>query len=332
MMINFKEVWESINSESRIDDSLAFAAREIQTNAKSKIFLASNFLLKTRYLFVLIEDLPKISVFPKFQGMEISIKKTTLGLYKERNFLCIKQSIEELDNIFELVISDIANTIVNILPESNILNTIMISIETWKLFFEKNKNKALSLERQKGLFGELVYLRDFVFNNIDIPAGIESWKGPDRAYHDFEFKKIAVEIKTTTGKEHKKFIISSEKQLDKLELDELYLGLFSLNIHYNEIGQNLIEIIDDCYKLITDYSAALYTFNLKLLKSGFLEEHISEYKTRFSVSSIDFFEIKEDFPKIIKSNLPLGLGDIKYSVMVSACEKFKIDYNQIKLD
>ena len=331
-MINFKEIWESINNESKNDDSLAFAAREIQTDSKSKLFLASNIPLNKRLLFVLLENVPENISFPKFQGIEISIFKTSLGFYKDKNFLCLKQSIEGVDNIFELVISDIANTIINMTPEKNLITTFLDSLETWKQFFEKNKSKSLSIEKQKGLFGELIYLRDFVFKEIDFSTAIESWKGPDRAYHDFEFKKMAVEIKTTSGKEHKKFMISSEKQLDMLELDNLYLGLFSLNVHFNDIGQTLTDLIDECDNLLSEFSAARYAFDLKLLKSGFLQEHKLEYNTRFSISSIDFFEIKDDFPKIIKNNLPTGLGDIKYSVMVSACERFKIDNNQIKLD
>lgn len=332
MMINFKEIWESINNESKNDDSLAFAAREIQTDSISKLFLASNIIQNKRLLFVLIENVPENISFPKLQGMDISINKTSLGFYKDKDFLCLKQIIDGVDNIFELVISDIANSIINMPPENNVVATILNSLETWKLFFEKNKNKSLSVEKQKGLYGELTYLRDFVLKEIDFSTAIESWKGPDRAYHDFEFKKIAVEIKTTSGKEHKKFMISSEKQLDSLELDNLYLGLFSLNVHFNDIGQTLIDIIEECDILLTEFPAARYAFNLKLLKSGYLPEHRFEYKTRFSISSIDFFEIIADFPRITKNNLPIGLGDIKYSVMVSACERFKIDNYQIKLN
>lgn len=332
MMINFTEIWNSINNESKNDNSLAFAAREIQTDTNAKLFLASNIIQNKRLLFVLVENMPDNVSFPKIQGMDISINKTSLGFYKDKDFLCLKQIIEGVDNIFELVISDIANSIINMPIENNVVSTIINSLETWRLFFEKNKNKSLSIEKQKGLYGELTYLRDYVLKQIDYSKAIESWKGPDRAYHDFEFTKIAVEIKTTSGKEHKKFIISSEKQLDLLELDNLYLGLFSLNIHFNNIGQTLIDIIEECDNILAEFPAAKYAFNLKLLKSGFLYEHKSDYKTRFSISSIDFFEIIDDFPRIIKQNLPIGLGDIKYSVMVSACERYRIDNNQIKLD
>ena len=31
-------------------------------------------------------------------------------------------------------------------------------------------------------------ISDYVLNQIDYSKAIESWKGPDRAYHDFEFK------------------------------------------------------------------------------------------------------------------------------------------------
>lgn len=330
-MINYKEIWESLNIESKIDEQLVFAAREIPTNSELKIFLASNYILGKRFLFVLLDKQDFNTLFPSLQGMEISIVKTTLGLYKNKKFLCLKQSVDVLDDIFELVISDIANSLINIQFSNNILTTILNSIERWRLFFQSDTNKLLSIERQKGLFGELFFLRDIVFNKIGFSAAIDSWKGPDNANHDFEFKKSAIEIKTTSGKEHKKFFISSEKQLDKLELDELYLCVLSLNTHNNDIGQTLSDIVEECNHLMSGNVAAQYSLKLKLFKSGYLEENKSDYNLRFTVSQIEYFHIKDNFPRITKDNLPLGLGDLSYSVMISACEKFKINDKELNI-
>jgi hypothetical protein len=38
-----------------------------------------------------------------------------------------------------------------------------------------------------------------------------------------------------------------------------------------------------------------------------------------------FFNVVEGFPRILQGILPDGIGDLKYSVVVSACTSFEIN-------
>ena len=65
-------------------------------------------------------------------------------------------------------------------------------------------------------------------------------------------------------------------------------------------------------------------FQIKLAKYGFNEVHGDKYTIGFSIQEMKFFEIVEEFPRILQRNLPDGIGDLKYSIVVSACNPFEI--------
>lgn len=327
MMIDFKEIWDSLNSESKEEATLKFAAREINTSSRYKLFLGSNYNSAIRYLFILLENEKQDFSFPRFQGMDISIISGSIGFYKNRNFICIKQNITGLENVFELVITSICKSILSINENEDLITHLVNDLNEWRIFFDKYKGNLIPLEKQKGLFGELYFIQNYLLQKYNASEIIEMWKGPDGAHHDFEFDRIAIEIKTTANKEHKKFTISSEKQLDNLGLDNLYLCLFSLNIHENEIGISLFEIANQLVESMN--SVDRFNFEIKLLKAGLSLKNKIENNYRFTLADNQFFEVKDGFPKITYANIPSGVGDLKYSVMVSACIPYKLDFKKI---
>jgi hypothetical protein len=61
-------------------------------------------------------------------------------------------------------------------------------------------------------------------------------------------------------------------------------------------------------------------------------EALSEkYTVGFSLFGMKFFEITEGFPRLLQRNLPDGVGDLKYSVVVAACTSFEITTDILKL-
>jgi hypothetical protein len=328
MMIDFKEIWDSLNNESNTEESLKFAVREINTSSKYKLFLGSNYNSSTRYLFVLLENEKHDISFPRFQGMDITIVNTSIGFYKNRNFICLKQNIRGLENVFELVITAICKAIISLSEEADLIICLENELNEWKLFFDKYKSNLMSLEKQKGLFGELYFIQNYLIKKYNTDDIIQIWKGPEGSHHDFEFNRTAIEIKTTSNKEHKKFTISSEKQLDNLGLDHLYLCLFSLNVHENDIGISLLELANQLVEKMNTVDR--FNFEIKLLKAGLNLNDTIENSYRFTVADNQFFEIRNSFPRITNTGIPSGVGDLKYSVMVSACASYKVDYNNLK--
>lgn len=57
---------------------------------------------------------------------------------------------------------------------------------------------GLSLEKEVGLFGELLVL-EYLINKIGAGRAVASWQGPLSEEHDFVFGDVHLEIKTTSG-------------------------------------------------------------------------------------------------------------------------------------
>ena len=78
---------------------------------------------------------------------------------------------------------------------------------------KKQNLDALSENSQIGLYGELYFLRNFLKSFHNQYKCIFSWKGPEKSIQDFQFEDMAIEVKTTHGKNHQKIHIANEKTI-----------------------------------------------------------------------------------------------------------------------
>lgn len=332
-MNNYRAIWESINMESRSKSEKTHIARKIPSSGVYAVFLATDFARFKRLLYVCLGNrhLPLIEKLPSFRGLEISICKINLGEYINSNFLRLEQTIPHTENIFESVIADVCERIIQIENESGLENVLLQVLNEWRVFFEKEEAEILSLTRQKGLFSELLFLRDVMFPKFGFSLALSYWTGADRTNHDFQIGTNGIEIKSTSSKEHRKFVVASEKQLDSTGLDHLYLVLYGLNIHANMPGGTLPALIDEIEMLIQDEQIAVFLFTVKLAKSGYHPNHRDDYTVGFSVGIIKTYEVAESFPRLLSNNLPNGIGDLKYSVVAAACEPFLLQTDILNL-
>ncbi len=151
------------------------------------------------------------------------------------------------------------------------------------------------------------------------------WTGSERTNHDFQIGNNAVEIKTITGKQHKKITVSSEKQLDATGLDCLFLCLFTINIHENMPDRTLPTVINEMKSQFADDQIATFQFQVKLAKYGYDDAMADQYTIGFSLVESQCYQVVEGFPRLLQKDLPSGVGDIKYTVAVSACTPFEMN-------
>jgi len=325
-MINYKKIWESINNESKNKPLQTPIARRIPSTGFFDAFLATDFRKGIRLLYIKLDNDDKIFIenLPKFRGLEISLSVQSLGNFHNVVFLRFTQSIPNTNNIFELVISDLCDKIIQIHTKQYLNAVITKVLNEWKIFFEKKDNEILNLSTQKGLVGELHFLKNYLFLKYPFAESLFYWTGSDKANHDFQIVNNAIEVKTTASKQHRKFIVSSEKQLDSTGLGHLYLSLFSINLHSNMPDRTLPALIREIYTQIQNDPIAIYQFQIKLAKYGYNEALAEKYTVGFSIYEMRFFEVVEGFPRLLQRDLPDGVGDLKYSVVVAACTSFEI--------
>lgn len=82
--------------------------------------------------------------------------------------------------------------------------------------------------------------------------------------------------------------------------------------------------------MLSDNPAANNFFQLKLLEAGFFNTHRLLYtETGYSIRQENIYKITEDFPKITEAQIPSGVGDVRYSIVVSANDDWILSENEL---
>jgi hypothetical protein len=265
--------------------------------------------------------------FPKWKGMSFEVLVLDAP---QKGTKHIALSVEEPENrdIFVNICADLISGLEGCTTNQARRNEISAFLIRWSAFFEKHGLEGLTPEKQRGLFGELWWLRKMVQSGIDPVQAVTSWKGCEQNYQDFELAGQAVEVKTSMMKEPRKVQISNERQLDNRGFHSLHLFVLTM-ITASSIGETLPSLIQSLKKSFSGKTAT-YSFKDALVKAGYLEAHTHLYQTGYSLIKEEFFEVRDGFPRI--TEIPQGLGDIHYALVLSACSDFLSDFSQYLSD
>ena len=86
----------------------------------------------------------------------------------------------------------------------------------WHYLLQGGKTGGLTVEEQRGLVGELAFLRDLV-TELGPRTAIEAWTGPSGSAKDFELINSCIEVKGHRAAANPSISISSENQLADVE-------------------------------------------------------------------------------------------------------------------
>lgn len=237
---------------------------------------------------------------------------------------------QDLISLFAVLSSDLIDTVKDSESETKLLELLLNRIVKWQHLLEIAQSNGLSPEKQLGLFGELYLLKKLILRTKETKLCIDIWVGPETGIRDFEFNDNAIEVKTSKSHNHQKVTISSERQLDTSTLETLFLYHLSVekrkgsNYTLNYIISEIIDLIGNDYSLITD-------FKKKLAKVAYFEHQKAFYdEVSYIIRNESFYDIKGDFPRIEENDLMKGVGDVKYSVVLSInLDKHKIEFDHI---
>lgn len=241
---------------------------------------------------------------------------------KGKNTLLFKLTNNQHKDIFSVLCEDLIASITTDTNEKQLVKTILNRFEKWKSLFTKIVSQGLLPEEQRGLFGELYFLRKFLQINNNYQLVLNTWVGTTGEVRDFQMNNWALEVKTTPGNNHQKIQISSERQLDTTHIDKLFLYHLSLE-KVQESGESLNQIITSICTILDVDAIALNRFKSKLYEAGYFEQHQDLYKTTgYFIRKNIFYFVENEFPRIQENEIRSGVGDVKYSIIVSQCESF----------
>ena len=124
--------------------------------------------------------------------------------------------------------------------------------------------------------------------------------------------------------------ISNKRQLDNVGLRKLYLGHISVEAGLNGT-QSLNDLIDEIKQLLHEKcEICISMFEEKLMESGYLNVHRSRYvDMKYIIREANYYDIKNNFPRIIEANIMYGIGEVHYSIDLASCETYKISFEDL---
>jgi hypothetical protein len=199
----------------------------------------------------------------------------------------------------------------------------------WSAFFENKRSEGLSGDQVKGIFGELLYLKNLLIESkLNVDDILTSWRGPFDVGHDFVFDFIDYEIKTIENT--KNYIsISSEFQLESEKGKELELVVISVIIDVLN-GISIKNIINEIKIIVLNKFGDNSIFLNALLQKGLCTNNLEEYEIyKFAIlGEITYDCNKEDFPKLTRSSIPEEITKVKYDIRLNLIDEFIIQKKQ----
>jgi hypothetical protein len=318
MKIN--QIWDELENDNSI--SYGLLLRRYSGGVLPDVFIALKSPEKFRCIATSISNNFKVNIASFSNLRDISIELIPDEKNKEKNLLLFKLLSNQHKDIFSVLCEDLITTISAVTSETQLVKELLSRFEKWKSLFDRVASHGLSQEEQRGLFGELFFLRKFLVVSSDFISVINSWVGSEKQIRDFQFSNWGVEVKTTYGNNHQKVHISSERQLDTANLENLFLYHLSLETR-QQSGETLNQIVDSiCEKLFSDF-ISLNRFKNKMLEAGYFERHKNLYENIGYFTRQDvFYKVEKDFPRIEEADIHKGVGEVKYSIVVSQCSEY----------
>jgi hypothetical protein len=251
-------------------------------------------------------------------GLAIDLRSGSAG--HQRLILALDRQVDR--DLFESLCRALATALLSASDSSTALAITLAHLKRWKLFLAGRGGQNLSDEAVRGLFAELVFLRELIVS-LGSDDVVAAWLGPERSHQDFIFGNTAVEIKSLSGTERSEVRISSEDQLEALN-DNLFLRIYRLSALAEAAeALSLNDIINVVQSELTS-AEAITAFDRKLVAHGYAP--LIEYDNpKFAVSEIRTFVVGDGFPRLARSALPAGVAKVTYTIRLEAIDVFRTD-------
>lgn len=230
--------------------------------------------------------------------------------------------IEEIDSdIFYRFCQDIIESTKDVSNENG-LKIINARWNRWINMFKNPFSKILSESEIRGLIGELVFLRDYMFDKYGIEKSIESWEGPDSSHKDVEIDDTWYEIKTTSqGATTVK--ISSIEQLDSNK--EGYLTIIELEKSNSNVSGflTLNKLVEEISSMLPkDSIVREYYKKLSTIGYSYYEEYDSFV---YDKKNMRFYLVNNEFPRLKALDMPNQVAKVSYELIIPNIKEFIVE-------
>ncbi|PPR41271.1 MAG: hypothetical protein CFH22_00955 [Alphaproteobacteria bacterium MarineAlpha5_Bin12] len=322
----FKDTLDSVKTSIK---QSGLIAKLLPLENNNRIFAA--YKLPEKQISLIAEVPTKFVKFEKqfeSKGFSVTNKK------KDTNNDVTQVIISLIDNNYKDVFFEITELFIkkikNIKDDRDFYNILIERIEIYSNFFDKHSKQGLLINAQQGLYAELDIMENFFIKYFNIPLTLEMWQAPQSGLHDFTYKGVSMEVKSTHKFPAQDVSISSEFQLNDKRVSNLYLAV--LEVKRGSIGgESIREKIEKIRELIASQNSELNTkFNDLLNKYGYYDAHSHNYYVSFKTNLVHYYKVVENFPRILPDRILDGVKSIRYKIDLNKCVNFITEGSSIK--
>ena len=320
--MTIEQLW--LEMEAEAGANVAWLTRFARPQTGHPLLVALEQTTRARALLVPVSKaaLPPRREWPECRGLELI--SVALG---SQPHLGVRLRDPACADVFTALAEDVAPRVASASGAKQAAAELLGRLRQWQQFLTAAR-ETLSIEAQRGLWGELHVLRTHLLPALGPAATVSGWKASAAAHQDFQFSGGAVEVKTTAAKQPQSVRITSERQLDDTGVGALFLHV--VVVDEREVpaggtvpGQSLPALIADVRAGLSADLIALAAFNDRLLDRGWLDTHASRYEgRRWTVRGERTYQVRRGFPRLVEVDLPAGVGDVNFAVSLAACEPF----------
>jgi hypothetical protein len=187
---------------------------------------------------------------------------------------------------------------------------------------------GLTPQRQRGLFGELLLIRDTLIPSVGFDEALRAWGGPDGEPRDFQLHGLAIEVKTSAANEPQVVPVNGERQLDDSGLTSLTLVHYSFDI-VRDAGESLSDLVMKL-RALAEGSSEAGLLEDRLLQSGYIDDHVNLYRRiGYILRRRSLFRVGAGFPRIVEADLPDGVGAVRYRLAIDVCREFETSETEL---
>lgn len=324
--MRIEELWLALEADATAGKSgpRGWLLRLARPEAGCPLFAALELSSRRRAVLLRLTrgSVPVRRLWPRCKGLE----PLAVEVENRAHFgVALKES--RFADVFTALAEDLTRRVSEAGTSAAQARAFLGQLARWQKFLSASQ-EGLTEEKQRGLWGELHFLREQLLPVLGAAAA-SGWKGGERAHQDFQFPTGAVEVKTTLAKQPQVVRITSERQLDDAAWPALFLQVIALETREGG-GETLPAMVASLRAKLAADGTALERFEDELLAYGYLDAHVARYAERgYLMRSEKLFRVKRGFPRVTERDLPVGIGAVEYGLAVAACERFAVKPHQL---
>lgn len=240
---------------------------------------------------------------------------------KNAYWTCFDLLNKEAEPVFCSFCSNLLEAIEGAANESEALNKLKMRYIIWKSLFKKESTGNVSFESIQGLFGELYFMKKYMFGKYGIPASIRAWGGPEALSKDYAIGIDWYEVKTV-GVNSPCVHINSLAQLSSdtpghlvtVRAEKMANEFFNGESSILELFESILQTISD--ETVEDiFCSKVASYGIGISDPAF--------SIKFDVKELKLYSVIEGFPRITLKEVPHPeITNVSYDIPIAAIGQF----------